>query len=99
MIFGMSDSAGLAHWGGQPNQFIPWMGDGALQRDCSEATARMIDEEMRKILDDAHAEAKRILQENRNQLEVVAKELLERETMDAPTFMNLIEKSGEAAPS
>ncbi len=96
-IFGMSDSAGLAHWGSQPNQLVPWMGDGSLSRDCSEATARMIDEEVRKILDDAHGEAKRILQEHRDQLDLVAKELLQRETMDAQTFKELIEQKQEAA--
>jgi len=96
-VFGMSKSTGLVHWARQPNQFLPWAGDGALVRDCSEDTAREIDKELKRILDDAYAEAKRILQAHRDQLDLVAKELLERETMDAQTFAKLIGRPQGAA--
>jgi cell division protease FtsH len=89
-VFGMSDPVGLVHWGHPPNQFLPWLGDGALQRDCSELTAREIDEEMKKILDESHAKAREILKTHRDQLDAVANELLKRETMDAQTFRQLI---------
>jgi len=89
-VFGMGDKVGLAHWGRQPNQFLPWLGDGALQRDCSEATAREIDDEIKKILDQAHEKAIGILKQHRGQLDAVAAELLRRETMDAQTFQKLI---------
>ena len=90
-VFGMGKKVGLVHWGRQPNQFLPWLGDGALQRDCSEATAREIDEELKGILDESYAKAKEILKMHRDQLDTVAKELLQRETMDAQTFKKLIE--------
>jgi len=96
-VYGMSKSTGLVHWGRQPHQFLPWVGDGALERDCSEDTAREIDQELKGILDDAYAEAKRILEAHRDQLELVATELLERETMDAQTFKKLIEQKKGAA--
>jgi len=90
-VFGMgSEKVGLAHWGREPNQFLPWMGDGGLQRDCSEATAREIDEEVKNILDGSYSKAKEILKAHRGQLDAVATELLKRETMDAQTFKQLI---------
>ena len=70
------------------------MGDGAWQRDCSEETAHEIDEEVKKILADAYAGAKRILNEHRDKLDSIAKALLERETLDAKAFKNLLQLSG-----
>jgi cell division protease FtsH len=89
-IYGMGKSVGLVHCGQQPNPFLPVPGDGMMQRDCSEETAHAIDEEVRKILDGAYADSKQILKEHRDQLEVVATELLKRETLDAQAFKNLI---------
>jgi len=89
-IYGMGKSVGLVHCGQQPNPFLPVAGDGMMQRDCSEETAHAIDEEVRKILDGAYAESKQILQQHRDQLDLVAGELLKRETLDAQTFRNLI---------
>jgi len=48
----------------------------------SEETSREIDAEVRRIIDEAYADAKRIVGENREKLELLAKTLLERETMD-----------------
>jgi cell division protease FtsH len=65
----------------------------SMQRDCSEETARQIDAEVREILEDAHKEARRILETHRDQLGLVVAELLRRETLDANAFEALIEKS------
>ncbi len=92
-VFGMDDRVGLAHWERQPNPYVPWLEDGAFQRDCSEATAREIDEEVKAILDEAHQKARHILATHRDQLDAVAAELLKRETMDAQTFKKLIGKT------
>jgi cell division protease FtsH len=97
-VFGMGEKVGLVHWGRPPDQFLPWLGDGSLSRDCSEATAREIDEEIKGILDKAHATAKEILTTHRDQLDAVAAELLKRETMDAPTFKRLIEEIAAKKP-
>jgi len=98
-VFGMGDKVGLVHWGRQPNRFLPWMDDGGLTRDCSEETARAIDEEVKRILDEAHEKAKEILKTHRGQLELVAKELLKTETMDAETFQKLIESREGQSPT
>jgi cell division protease FtsH len=66
------------------------------QRDCSEETARLIDTEVKKLLDDAHESARAILEEHRDQLDRVAGELLQRETLDAAAFNALI---GRPAPA
>jgi cell division protease FtsH len=95
-IYGMGKSVGLVHCGQQPNPFLPVSGDGMMQRDCSEETAHAIDEEVRKILDGAYAESKQILQQHRDQLDLVAGELLKRETLDAGTFKNLINQPAAA---
>jgi cell division protease FtsH len=73
---------------------FPGLPQGFMQRDCSEETARQIDEEVRKILDDAHREARTILENHRDQLDLVAVELLRKETLDAKAFKALIETSG-----
>jgi cell division protease FtsH len=59
---------------------------------CSEETAREIDEEVRTILENAYGESKQILKEHRDQLDSVARELLQHETLDAQTFKELIKQ-------
>jgi cell division protease FtsH len=92
-VFGMSDSIGLAHCAHRQNgMFLPGI-DGSFQRDCSERTAEEVDEEVKKILAEAYADAKRILVEHRDQLELVTSELLKNESLDARTFNRLIGKA------
>ena len=94
-LFGMSDAVGLARCAQrQSGIFVPGM-DGTFQRDCSERTAQEIDAEVKKILDRAYSEAKEILEQHRDQLELVTNELLRRETLDAQAFNRLI---GRKAP-
>lgn len=99
-IYGMGKSVGLVHYGHQSNPFLPVPGDGMMQRDWSEETAQAIDEEVRKILDGAYAESKNILQQHRDQLDIVAGELLKRESLDEQTFRNLIHQpAADGQPS
>ena len=93
-LFGMSDAVGLVRVAQrQPGLYLPG-GDGPFQRDCSEVTAQEIDAEVKRILDRAYAEAKEILEQHRDQLELVTTELLKAETLDAVTFNGLIGRSG-----
>ena len=92
-LFGMSDTVGLVHCAQRQNgMFLPGA-DGGFQRDCSEKTAEEIDVEVKEILDRGYAEAKKILEENRDQLDLVANELLRCETLDANTFNSLVGRS------
>ncbi len=70
--------------------------DGTFQRDCSEQTAQEIDAEVKKILDETYADARRILEEHREELELVTRKLLENETLDAAAFNALIKRSPKA---
>jgi cell division protease FtsH len=90
-MYGMSERLGLANCAQRPAQFLAGP-EAPLQRDCSEQTAREIDEEVKSLLDHAYAKAKEILTENRAQLERVTAELLARETLDGPEFYRLVGK-------
>ena len=89
--FGMGKAVGLMH----VVRESPWpaaAGGGGLQRDCSEATAHAVDEEVRSLLDEAYAEARGVLVEHRAQLDAIVAALLERETLDAATLHALAGK-------
>ncbi len=94
-MYGMSEQVGLLHVAGRQDGYLATAPGVPPQRDCSEETARLIDVEVKKLLDDAHDSARAILKEHRDQLELVANELLKRETLDAATFNALI---GRTAP-
>jgi cell division protease FtsH len=88
-MYGMSDRLGLVHCAQRQPTFINGQ-EFQIQRDCSEQTAREIDEEVKKLLDVAYDQAKETLVSHRNQLELVATELLKSETIDGPTFYKLV---------
>ena len=89
-MFGMSEIIGLAHCARREGNFDAFMPNAPAQRDCSEETAREIDEEVKRILDGAYGEARGLLQKHRSALERIAHELLQRETMDANLFKRLL---------
>ena len=63
----------------------------------SEETSRQIDAEVKKLIDDAYADAKKLITENRSKLELLAKTLIEHETMDGREVESLVR--GESLPS
>jgi cell division protease FtsH len=91
-IYGMSDRIGLTHCAHPQGPKFLAQTNGSFQRDCSEETAREIDEEVKKILDRAYTEAKEILRAHDDKLHLVTSELLKRETLDAHAFNELIGK-------
>jgi cell division protease FtsH len=96
-MYGMSKSVGLVHCAEHRPMFLPGQ-DGSLQRDCSEDTARKIDDEVKRMLDERYTDAKEILTTHRDQLESVAQELLKSETLDAETFKRMIGEPAEPIP-
>ncbi len=78
--YGFSDSIGAVSYGNGGEVFIGR--DMAQQRDYSEATAQQIDKEIRAIVEAAHNEAYKALTVNRKVLDALAKELMERETLN-----------------
>ncbi|HXG32918.1 MAG TPA: ATP-dependent zinc metalloprotease FtsH [Bryobacteraceae bacterium] len=88
--FGMSERLGHLTYG-QPlgSQFLK--GPFQLEeRNYSERTAEMIDDEVRSIIDGLYAKVKRILSQRRTDLEGVVQRLLEKETLDAQELRALI---------
>ena len=78
--YGMSAKIGPVKLGqAQPGAFLGEFGQG---RDYSEGVAVEIDAEVREILEQAHNEAYAVLTENRDILDELARELLEKETLD-----------------
>jgi len=79
-LFGFSSSVGTVSYGGGGEVFIGR--DMAQAREYSDEVAHQIDLEIRKILDTAHDEAYKALNVNRKALDVMAKELMEKETLN-----------------
>ena len=92
--YGMSDKMGtVAFDSGHDEVFLGrTMGQG---RGYSEAVAAQIDEEVRRLVDEAYRRCEGLLTERRAQLENVAKYLLEHETMERDDFLSVVE--GESA--
>jgi cell division protease FtsH len=88
-VYGMSDRIGLVSCVQRQPTFLPGL-DGPMQRDCSEETAREIDEEVKAMLDEAYATTKEILETHRDKLESVTAELLKRESLDGQEFYKLV---------
>ena len=84
-VYGMSERIGLVNCAQRQPAFLAGL-DGSMQRDCSEETAREIDEEVKTILDEAFARAKEVLSAHRDQLEKIAAELLKKEALDGRSF-------------
>ena len=93
--FGMSDGIGLMAVG-EPEHEIFLGRDISQRRTVSEHTSRIVDEEVKRILDKAHARAREVLEENQDLMEVFAQALLERETLDREAIQIL--ERGEQLP-
>ena len=87
--WGMSSKIGPQAWGSQGQVFL---GDSLMNsRDYSDDTARVIDEEVERILREQEQRCRDVLTEHRNGLDLVARALLERETIDGAEVTRLIE--------
>ncbi|MGK4001941.1 ATP-dependent zinc metalloprotease FtsH [Sorangium sp. So ce1036] len=81
--FGMSDVIGPISYGTDEESVFLGRDFTSRRRDYSETIANQIDDEVRRFILDSHAEARRLLTDNREILERLATALLERETLDA----------------
>jgi cell division protease FtsH len=83
--YGMSEKLGPMVYG--KKEELVFLGkEIGEQRDYSDAVAQEIDGEVRQIVNDAYATAKRVLTENRDKLDTIAQRLIEVETLDAAQF-------------
>ncbi len=94
MRYGMSERLGPRVFGHDRSQ--PFLGrDMSSEPDYSEEIAREIDDEIRRVVEEAHQTAKDILTERRDSLDTISKILLERETIDAKQFVDLLDGASE----
>ncbi len=87
--WGMSDKLGPLLYG-EPSQEV-FLGHSVTQhKNMSDATAHIVDEEVRRIIDSAYGTARNILTENLGQLHTLAKGLLEFETLSGEDIHALL---------
>jgi cell division protease FtsH len=86
--WGMSDRVGPMAWGSQGAVFL---GEDLMHsRDYSDETARVIDEEVERILREQEEHCRDTLTEHRKALDLVARALLEHETIDGSEVYRLV---------
>jgi cell division protease FtsH len=90
--YGMSERFGLMSLESQQNQYL----DGRAVFTASEASGGDVDREVAAILGSCHAEALRLLRENRDKLSEIAACLIERETISGTEFMEFLEEKKSA---
>ena len=84
--FGMSDSMGVMVYEDSENEGF----FGGATKTISEATQQKVDAEIRAILDTQYALSRRLLEENRDKVEMMTKALLEWETIDADQINDIM---------
>jgi cell division protease FtsH len=88
--WGMSEHLGMVEYG-EHEDHVFLARDMSRTRDYSEATAREIDAEVRKLVDEAYNRAKKVILDNRKAIETIANALLEYETLDAAQIQEILE--------
>ncbi len=88
--WGMSDRLGPTTYG-KSNEQIFLGREISQHRDYSESTAQLIDEEVSRILDECMKDAEKNLKKNMDKFENIAKNLIERETLDAEEIRLVME--------
>jgi cell division protease FtsH len=85
--YGMSDSLGtMVYAGNEQDSFFGSMSSKTI----SEATQQKVDAEIRRILDEQYAIARKLLEDNRDKVEAMAAALMEYETIDADQISDIM---------
>jgi cell division protease FtsH len=94
MRFGMSEKLGPRVLG--RNHDMPFLGrEMGAEPDYSDEIAREIDDEIRRVIEEAHASARRVLEEHMDELHRISAILIERETIDKDQFERLLAGESE----
>ncbi len=93
MQYGMSDKLGPMTLGRRPDTVFLGR-DLGQDRDYSEEVAYEIDKEVRRIVEECYDKAETVLTENLHLLHLVAQTLMEKETIEAEEFKDLLQRFG-----
>ena len=91
--YGMSE-LGLVNYG-PTNDVTEWGKSYWEQNTVSQDVQSKIDAEVKKILTACYEDAKRIIKENKREMDVIANELIRNENMDKEEFERLVGKKGQ----
>jgi cell division protease FtsH len=95
--WGMSDAMGPMVYGENDGEIF--LGRSVTtHKNVSETTMQKVDAEIRRIIDEQYALARRLIEENREKIEVMAKALLEWETLDAEQIADIMEGKAPRPP-
>jgi cell division protease FtsH len=95
--FGMSDSLGPMIYG--ENEGEVFLGRSVTtHKSVSEATLQKVDAEIRRIIDEQYAVARKIIEDNRDKVEAMTEALLEWETIDADQIKDILDGRPPRAP-
>ena len=93
--FGMSERLGLINYDNDSDEVFIGRDFGHTSRGYGEKVAGTIDEEVKRIIDECYARARRIIQEHHDVLEACAKLLLEKEKITRSEFEALFDEDSE----
>jgi len=94
MRFGMSEKLGPRVLG--RNHDMPFLGrEMGAEPDYSEEIAKEIDDEIRRVIEEAHDKARNVLREHMDELHQLSALLIERETIDKNQFERLLQGESE----
>jgi cell division protease FtsH len=95
--WGMSDALGPMVYG--ENEGEVFLGRSiTTHKNVSEVTMQKVDQEIRRIIDEQYALARRLIEENSDKVEAMAKGLLEWETLDADQLNDIMEGKAPRQP-
>jgi cell division protease FtsH len=95
--WGMSDELGAVNYDGHKRSKFLDIPIGPERGAYAEDTAKLIDAEVKRIMDAAHSEARRILSGQRDQLEAVTRRLLDQEVMEGDELRTMLQVPAAAA--
>ncbi|MBC8044884.1 MAG: ATP-dependent zinc metalloprotease FtsH [Rhizobacter sp.] len=78
-VYGMSERLGYLSFADTSNQYLTGV---SMDKRYGEDTAKIIDEEVKRLIDDAHQTTKQVLLDHRTQLDQMAGDLLKKEVLD-----------------
>jgi cell division protease FtsH len=87
--WGMSEKLGLVQLAPRQNPYLGVTYGYGGDKPFSEATARMIDEEVQRIIDESYEQAKALLRKHRKELDALVEALLARETLDEQEILQV----------